>query len=228
MKLADYEYIQWYLYLLFWLLEFTIIVFVIGKRKNFGSFLFICFLVECISWFTDTQLILFNGYESLPRPFFHTLQIITIFYSNFLFFLVLFYYFILNKKVKKWIIPLAIIGTIGGLLMMYYNIHHGIYFTHYISIIHYVIILSLSIYGIFEMNPSDQQFKWNLSPSYLFYCGIIIQFLGNTTYDLFAPRLMYGEENLLCIIMTIHLFIWILFCLFFIAGLYQLGRNNKS
>lgn len=227
MTIKDYEFIQWYLNFIFWILELTIILFVIRKRKYFSTFFFVCFLVESMCWFCDTNFILFNLYRSFPRTLYHAIQTFVIFYACYLFFLLVFYTFINNKKVKSWIFPIAVIGTITSLFILFYNLKNGIYFTHNIAVVHYVSLVPLSIYGLFEINSSEQVYKWNLSPSYLFFCGIMIQFLGNSSYDLFAPWFMKREESLLSIVMTIRLFVWIAFCLFFIAGLYQLGRNNK-
>lgn len=228
MTIKDYEQIQWFTNFLFWVLELTLIILVIQKKKQLGTLLFICFLASSLHWFIDTNVMLFQVLIKMPLPLRYSIQLFSVLIPHFLLNMILFHHYFHNKLVKKMILPLSIIGIVSFLVILYINQANGIYLTLYLPIVSYIIVLPLSIVGVFELNPKEKIYKWNLSPSFLFFSGILIQFLGNSPYDLFAPMLMKLDENLLSILLTIRLFIWVAFCLFIIAGLYQIGRERRN
>ncbi len=226
MTIKDYVIIQWYFNIVYWVLEFIIIWMIINKRKEFKPFLFYNFLFSSIYWFADTNSILM-GY--LNKGFYINIMtnFILIFYSNFLFYMVIFYHYTWNEKLKKMIIPLSFLYLIASLFTINYNLNHGLFFSINNSAVSYLIVLPISIFLVFEHHPSELNYKWNLSPSYLFNIAILIELLANSAFLLFSGLLVNLNEHILTVLAIIRLFIWIAFCLFFIAGLYQLGREKK-
>ena len=217
MTLADYRTIQWYMNFLFWVLELTMIIQLLLARKAFSKFMFGLFLIAMLDSFIDTNLVLlkvFNN-DSINRILF----VFNAFVSQYWFHLALFYFVIFKKKFAKLFLSILIFHFVLAIIFIVSNYINGLRITTYLMALNSFFILPLSLFSIFQFREEDIAFKWYLSPEYLFSSAIFIEFFGNAVLNISGSFLLKNYEEILYIVLTFHLFTWVVFCLMFIYGL---------
>lgn len=224
MTLADYRTIQWYMNLLFWVLELTMIIQLFLARKAFSKFMFGLFFIAIFYWFFDTNIVLWQVFgDTILRDF---MSFFDVYVIQFLFYLAFFYYVIFNKKHKRVFLILFsshLVLSISFMLINYLN--HERISSHLIALDTFF-ILPLSLFSIFQFREEDIAFKWYLSPEYLFSSAIFIELFGNAVLNISGSFLLNNYEEILYLVLTFHLFTWVVFCLMFIYGL-RLMRKKQ-
>lgn len=222
MTFAEYRHIQWYVNLLFWVLELTIFFQVIRTRKAFNPFFYYFFLLTIGMWFFDTNCVLFS---QLAIPFTRILQFLYVIVFYFWFNLAFYYFVIFKEKYKKTFLFLLLLHLVLASILVINNYLKNQNLASNIMLLDELMILPLCVYSLFQLNESDKQYKWHVSPNFLFTSAIFIDFLANSILFLAGGVLLIENKELLSILLIIRMFTWFIYCVCFIIGLNLLRKT---
>lgn len=226
MTLEYYFSLQYKMNFVYWIVEILMILLLLNRRKHLSPIVFYALLFFLITMFLDTNLILFRTAKHFIDFQVVIFQFIEIEIGVFGMLLILFFYFILDKKWIKWFWPTLFFHSLMVFGIIYYNYKSNIHLTYNIMVSNFITLLPLSLISIFQIQDYERKYKWNLSPAFLINCAILIDTLGNSAYSLFSTSLS-KTESVFSIILIVRLFLCLLVYLFYIFGIYQLGKELK-